>query len=104
VVRLARHPRNTTVIGAPALALKLGQFAAPNLGAAMMNGFMDVWSDRAEPGEDTPGTIFTAPAGASGPDGGRRHPERRRKAAVAAGATAAVGLAAVGAWLWRKRD
>jgi len=103
VVRLARHPRNTTVIGAPAIALKLGQFAAPNLGAAMMNGFMDVWADRAAPGENTPGTIFAAPAGASGPDGGRRHPDRRRKATAVAGATAMVGLAAVGTWLWQKR-
>ena len=103
VVRLARRPRNTTVVGAPAIALKLGQFAAPNLGAAMMNGFMDVWSDRAAPGDDTSGTLFAAPTGASGPDGGRRHPERRRKAAMAAGATVAVGLAGIGAWLWQKR-
>jgi short-subunit dehydrogenase len=103
VVRLARRPRNTTVIGAPAIALKLGQFAAPNLGAAMMNGFMDIWSDRAEPGDDTSGTLFDAPTRPSGPDGGRRHPERRRKARVAAGATA-IGLAAVGAWLWQRRQ
>ncbi len=103
VVRLARHPRNTTVVGAPAIALKLGQFAAPNLGAAMMNGFMDIWSDRAEPGEDTPGTLFVAPGAASGPDGGRRHPERRRKATMAAGAITAVGIAGIGAWWWRQR-
>jgi len=104
VVRLARRPRNTTVIGAPAIALKLGQFAAPNLGAAMMNGFMDVWSERADPGEDSSGTLFSPPAQASGPDGGRRHPERRRKAGIVAGATAAIGLAGIGALLWRRRD
>ncbi len=103
VVRLARHPRNTTVVGAPAIALKVGQFAAPNLGAAMMNGFMDIWSDRAEPGEDTPGTLFAAPGTASGPDGGRRHPEHRRKATVAAGAITAAGIAGIGAWWWRQR-
>lgn len=103
VVRLARRPRNTTVVGAPAIALKLGQFAVPNLGAAMMNGFMDVWSDRAEPGEDTTGALFAPPATASGPDGGRRHPERRRKAAVAAGATLAAATAAAGAWFWQRR-
>jgi short-subunit dehydrogenase len=103
VVRLARRPRNTTVIGAPAMALKLGQFAAPNLGAAVMNGFMDVWSSRADPGEDSSGTLYDPPAAASGPDGGRRRPDQRRQAAIAAGATAAVGLAAVGAWLWRRR-
>ena len=103
VVRLALHPRNTTVVGAPAIALKLGQFAAPNLGAAMMNGFMDVWASRADTGKDDSGTLHEPPSGASGTDGGRRHPERRRKAAAVAGATAAVGLAAVGAWLWQRR-
>jgi short-subunit dehydrogenase len=103
VVRLARRPRNTTVVGAPAIALKLGQFAAPNLGAAVMNGFMDVWSSKADPGEDSSGTLYDPPVAASGPDGGRRRPDQRRQAGIAAGATAAVGLAAVGAWLWRRR-
>jgi short-subunit dehydrogenase len=102
VVRLARRPRNTTVVGAPALALKLGQFAVPNLSAAMMNGFMERWSGKAEPGEDGSGTIFDPPAAPSGVDGGRRNPEQRRAAGVAAGATA-LGVAAFGAWLWRRR-
>ena len=103
VVKLARRPRNTTVVGAPACVLKLGQFAEPNLGAAMMNGFMDVWSDRAEPGEDKSGALHEPPAGASGVEGGRRHPERRRKAAVVAGGVAAIGAAAAAAFFWRKR-
>jgi hypothetical protein len=103
VVRLARRPRNTTVVGAPAIALKLGHFAAPNLGAAIMNGFMDVWSGKAEPGEDTTGTLFDSPADASGIDGGRREPGRQRLVATAARATAGLGAAAVATWLWRRR-
>jgi short-subunit dehydrogenase len=103
VVRLAKRPRNTTVVGAPGIALKLSQFAAPNLGAAMMNGFMDIWADRADPGDDTSGTLFDPPARASGTDGGRRHPERRRKAAAASGAMAALGAASLATVLWRKR-
>jgi short-subunit dehydrogenase len=103
VVRLARRPRNTTVVGAPAIALKLAQFAAPNLGAAVMNGFMDVWSQKAAPAEDTAGALFEPPAEASGPDGGRRDVELRRKAAVATGAGAAAGLIAIGAWWWQRR-
>ena len=103
VVRLARRPRNTTVVGAPAIAFKLGQLVAPNLGAAVMNGFMDVWSKRADAGADTSGTLFDPPETASGAHGGRRRPDQRRKAVVAAGATAAVGLAGLGAWLWRRR-
>jgi hypothetical protein len=102
-VRLARRPRNTTVVGAPAIALKLGHFAAPNLGAAIMNGFMGVWSSKAEPGEDTTGTLFDPPADASGIDGGRRNPGRQRPVATAARATAGLGAAAVATWLWRRR-
>jgi short-subunit dehydrogenase len=102
VVRLARRPRNTTMVGAPALALKLAQFALPNLAPAIMSGFFDVWSARADTGEDSGGTLFDPPAGASGADGGRRHPARRRKVA-AAGVVAAAGLAGVAALLWRRR-
>jgi short-subunit dehydrogenase len=101
VVSLARRPRNTVVVGAPAIALKLGQFAAPNLMAAMMNGFMDVWSAKAEPGEDTRGAVFDPPAQPSGPDGGRRDPQRGRKTAIVG--TAALGVAGLGAWLWQRR-
>ena len=101
VVSLARRPRNTVVVGAPAIALKLGQFAAPNLMAAMMNGFMDVWSAKAEPGEDTRGAVFDPPAQPSGPDGGRRDPQRGRKTAIVG--TAALGVVGLGAWLWQRR-
>lgn len=104
VMRLAEHPRNTTVVGAPAIALKLGQFAAPNLGAAIMNGFMDVWSRRADPGVDTSGSLFEPPAGSDGSDGGRRHPDQRRMLPVlAAGAAALAGAGALAAWRRRGR-
>jgi short-subunit dehydrogenase len=101
VVRLAKRPRNTVAVGAPVIALKLNQFFAPNLGAAMMNGFMDVWSQKAEPGDDNTGALYQPPATPSGIEGGRRHPERLRKAAVAA--SGAAGLAVLGAYLWRGR-
>ena len=103
VVRLARRPRNTTVVGAPAIALKLGQLAAPNLAAAVMNGFLDVWTRRADPGADSDGTLFQPSSTPSGPDGGRRRPDQRRNAAIAAGTTAIAGLAGVGVWLARRR-
>lgn len=104
VVKLADRPRGTTVVGAPAFVMTLAQALAPNLGAAMMNGFMDYWSARAPDGEDTSGTLFDPPERASGASGGRRDPQRGRKAAVAAagigGVAAAAGLAA---WLLRRR-
>jgi short-subunit dehydrogenase len=103
VVRLAKRPRNTTVVGAPAIALKLGAFAVPNLSAAVMNGFMDYWTDHADPDDDTRGSLFAAPRTADGIDGGRRHPERRRKAALAGGVAAGLGAVGLVAALWRRR-
>jgi short-subunit dehydrogenase len=103
VVRLAKRPRNTTVVGAPAIALKLGAFAVPNLSPAVMNGFMDYWIDRADPGDDTRGSLFAAPRTADGIDGGRRHPERRRKAGLVTGALASLGAAGLMAAWWRRR-
>ncbi|MET0269859.1 MAG: SDR family oxidoreductase [Sphingomonas sp.] len=103
VVRLARHPRNTTVVGAPAIALKLSEFAVPNLGAAVMNGFLDIWSRRAPPGADGSGSIHAPPVAPSGVDGGRRRPDQRRAAAAVAGGVAAVAVAATGFALLRRR-
>ena len=103
VVKLATRPRNTTVVGAPAIALKLAQLAVPNLGAAVFSGFLDTWSARAPAGEDSSGTLHEAPVGASGPDGGRRNPALRRKAAITGAAVASVGVAGVAAWLGRRR-
>ncbi|MGE7204284.1 SDR family oxidoreductase [Sphingomonas sp. NPDC019816] len=103
VVRLADHPRNTTAVGAPAIALKLNQFFVPNLGAAMMNGFMDHWSKKADPSVDGTGALHDPPPAPSGVDGGRRRPDQRRKAAAAGAGVAVLGLAALGAMRWRRR-
>jgi len=88
VVALAARPRNTTAVGAPAMAFKLGQFAAPHLSASLMNRFMDWWSARAERGDDTTGSLYAPPAGISGVEGGnRRHGQTTpvTKMAMAAG-------------------
>lgn len=104
VVRLADQPRNTTAVGAPAIALKLSQFIAPNLGAAIMSGFMDSWTKTAEPGEDGGGALFDPAAAPSGVDGGRRRPDQRRKAAAAAGAVVATAsMLMLGTFIWRRK-
>jgi len=106
VVALARKPRDTTVVGAPASALELGQFAAP-LTAGLMGRFMDRWTKRAAPAPDTTGTFYEPAAGASGLRSGMRGSgtDSRagaggNKAMLALGATA---LAALGLQLLRRR-
>ena len=103
VVRLADRPRNTAVIGAPAIGMKLAQFLTPNIGAAAMNAFMDRYFAKAERVFETDGALHVAPAHPSGIDGGLRRPEQRRVAAWAAGGATAVALAGVVALLWRRR-
>jgi len=103
VVRLADHPRNTTAVGAPAIALKLSQFLLPNLMPAVMNGFLDRWSAKTEKAPDTDGTLYDPPAEARGVEGGSRHPQRRREAAVGAGLVVGLAAAAGAVVLWRRR-
>ena len=102
VVRLATRPRDLTAVGAPAIAFKLGEFAAPNLLAAILSGFLDTWSARAPDGDDSDGVLFE-PGVAAGPDGGRRDPHRGRKVAAATSGIAVLGLAGIGNWLGRRR-
>jgi short-subunit dehydrogenase len=101
IVRLARRPRDTTVIGMPETLLKLGQFANP-VAAVLMNRFMKSWSRRAEPARDTTGTLYAPPAGPSGIDGGQRRTGPPARKALLVGV--AVAAAAVGIQLARRRE
>ena len=96
VVRLARHPRATTVVGMPAALLKLGALANP-VSALLMSRFMESWSKRADPAPDTTGTMYAPPAAPSGIDDPRRHPAAQRHTALAVGTV--VLAAAIGAAL-----
>lgn len=111
VVKLARSPRDTTAVGAPAAAMKATQLA-PNLVAAGMNRFMDAWARRAERTGDTRGALYEPPHGASGvhADASRLNqprpqpkaqPSQPANKALVAGA--AVVAAAIGMQLLRKR-
>lgn len=100
VLSVARRPRATTVVGAPASVLELGQFANP-VGAALMARFMDHWSKRAAPARDTTGTMYEPPSGASGVHGSGRRREAPGKPGL--GLSAIVAAAALGVQLLRKR-
>lgn len=99
IVQLARRPRDTTVIGAPASLLKLAQFANP-ITTALMNRFMNAWSRKAAHVPDTTGTIYAPPPGPSGIHGGQRRTPRGGNTALVIGA--AVAAAAIGIHLSRR--
>ncbi|PZQ50291.1 MAG: short chain dehydrogenase [Novosphingobium pentaromativorans] len=103
VVRLATYPRNSTFVGAPGIVMKIAQFAAPNAGPAIMNGFLDVWSRKAEPGENTEGSLFTPPSAPSGPDGHTRNSALRRKLALGAIGVLAASAALAGSLVIGRR-
>jgi short-subunit dehydrogenase len=103
VVRLADRPRNTTVVGMPAGALKLLQFLTPNLGAAGMNGFLRSYFARAAEVPRTDGALFE-PVGPTGEvDGGFRRPDQRRTAALVAGGVAGAAALGLGALFLSRR-
>lgn len=99
VVRLADHPLTATVVGMPAAAMKLSQFITPNLISAIMNGFMGSRFGRADPAPATDRNLFAPPPGDGQVDGGFRHPDRRRRVALAFGGLGLVGAVLGGALL-----
>lgn len=100
IVDLARHPRDSTALGAPVFLQRLAHFAAPNLIAAGMNRFLEAWTKRADPAPDTRGTLY-APSGVSGIHSGQRRPGQSGNKALVVGAAALV--AALGVQLLRRR-
>jgi len=101
VVKLATQPRATTVIGAPASMLKLGELASPAT-TSLMGRFLDTWSRRADRTDNTTGSMYKPPREASGirSHGLRPEPNGHAKLAVGAALLAAV----VGVGLARRRS
>ncbi|RZI76710.1 MAG: SDR family oxidoreductase [Pseudomonas sp.] len=95
VVRLADHPRASTLIGAPTWAARLTHTFAPNLNARAIGALFDSYFARAEPAHNTNGNVLTPPGDGARIDGGLRSPAPVR--ALRFAAAAAVGLLAIGA-------
>lgn len=102
IVKLARRPRASTVVGMPSPLLKLAAAANP-LNATLMSRFLEVWARRAERTPATQGALYGPAAGASGVrgDGGTRPPARQSNTALLLGV--AVAATAIGLQLSRKR-
>ena len=101
VVALARRPRATTAVGAPASVLKLAGLASP-VTTSLMGRFLDAWSRRADRTGDTEGSMYKAPRQADGirSHGRRYEPQGHAKLALGAALVAAV----VGVGLARRRS
>ena len=100
IVKLAARPRATTVIGAPASMLKLGELAAPAT-TSLMGRFLDTWSRRADRTADTTGSMYTPPRSADGVHSHGLRPQSQGHAKLALGA--ALVAAVVGVQLARRR-
>jgi short-subunit dehydrogenase len=100
IVRLARQPRATTVVGMPSLLLKISALANP-VAAVLMDRFMGRWAQNADPAPVTQGTLYAPPEGASGVGGERASSQPASKALVLGVALLAT---AIGVQLVRRRS
>ncbi|WP_304615585.1 SDR family oxidoreductase [Paracoccus sp. (in: a-proteobacteria)] len=92
VLRLMRHPRPTTMIGAPTRALRLLHAISPELTIRASAAFLRGYFAQARPVPKTDGTLFAPPARPGGIDGGLRSPHRQ---GMAVAGLALLGLGAL---------
>ncbi|ODN71773.1 SDR family oxidoreductase [Methylobrevis pamukkalensis] len=90
IVRLARRPRPTTMVGSATAVVRLGHFLSPELSAWLMARFLKSYFHRAAPAARTSGNLFRPAPDPGGIDGGLRSPRQR---------AAAAGLVVVGSVL-----
>lgn len=82
VLRLVRHPRPTTMLGAPTPALRLAHALAPELSARATAAFLRHYFAQAHPVPRSQGNLFRPPARPGGIDGGLRARPRNSMATV----------------------
>lgn len=96
VLRVARHPKATTTVGATADLIRFGHFFAPSLSARFMNWFMTTYFKQADATPVTDGNLYAPSSRPGGIDGGLRSGKQRLAlGAVAATAAIAIGLIAL---------
>lgn len=100
VVRLADHPRATTLVGAQNWAARIGHALAPTLSLKIIDRWFEGYFAQARPAPVTGGNLFAPPGDRPRVDGGFRKPLTRRLPLLLAGGTL---LALGGAALLRQR-
>ncbi|MGQ3355457.1 MAG: SDR family oxidoreductase [Phreatobacter sp.] len=103
IVRLARNPRPTTMVGAVTGLVRLGHFLSPQLSGRLMSRFLTAYFRRAPAARQTSGNLFRPPAIPGGIDGGLRSPEHRQTAVTVAAVLGGVFLVAMAAGAARAR-
>lgn len=93
IVRLARKPRPTTMVGAPTALVRLGHAISPELTTRLMGRFLRGYLARAPRAASSSGNLFAPPVDPGGIDGGLRSPSR----GGGGGMAVLAGLALVGA-------
>ncbi len=100
VVRLADHPRATTLVGTQNWAERIGHALAPTLSLKIIDRWFEGYFAQARPAPVTGGNLFAPPGDRPRVDGGFRKPLTRRLPLLLAGGTL---LALGGAALLRQR-
>ncbi|WP_313538818.1 SDR family oxidoreductase [Sphingomonas sp.] len=100
VVRLADHPRATTIVGAQTWPARIGHALAPTLSLKIIDRWFEGYFTQARPAAVTSGNLFHPPGDRPRIDGGFRKPVARRLPLLLAGGTL---LALGGAALLRRR-
>nr|WP_315384848.1 SDR family oxidoreductase [uncultured Sphingomonas sp.] len=100
VVRLADHPRATTLVGAQNWAARIGHALAPTLSLKIIDRWFEGYFAQAQPAAITSGNLFAPPEDSPRVAGGFRKPLTRRLPLLLAGGTL---LAVGGAALLRQR-
>ncbi len=96
VVRLADHPRPTTLVGAQNWAARIGHALAPTLSLKLIDRWFESYFAEARPAAVTSGNLFHPPGDRPRVDGGFRKPVTRRLPLLLAGGTLlALGGAAL---------
>ncbi|MET3725329.1 SDR family oxidoreductase [Sphingomonas trueperi] len=96
VVRLADHPRATTIVGAQTWPARIGHALAPTLSLKIIDRWFEGYFAQARPAAVTSGNLFHPPGDRPRVDGGFRKPVTRRLPLLLAGGTLlALGGAAL---------
>ncbi|WP_207099416.1 SDR family oxidoreductase [Paracoccus shandongensis] len=95
ILRLARHPKPTTMIGAPTALIRLGHAISPGLTTRAIALFLESYFRRAPRAPIDSGTLFQPPRQPGGIDGGLRSPAQRTGVAGVALGLGALAVVAV---------